>query len=68
MKKIIESIKNYFISPKTGNTSVVESAISTKTDTTKKKTKANEKSSEIIPTITLDTITITADKLNNTKK
>ena len=68
MKKFIESIKNYFIAPKTGNTTVAESIINTKPEAAKKKPKANEKSSETVPTITLDTITITADRIVKSDK
>jgi hypothetical protein len=67
MKTFIESIKNYFISPKTGDTPVAESVINTKTEATKKKAKAAA-NTEVVPTFTLDTVTITADRIAKSDK
>jgi hypothetical protein len=67
MKTFIESIKNYFISPKTGDTPVAESVINTKTEATKKKPKAAA-NTEVVPTFTLDTVTITADRIEKSDK
>jgi hypothetical protein len=67
MKTFIESIKNYFISPKTVDTTVAESIVNTKAEATKKKAKSAA-NTEVVPTFTLDTVTITADRIAKSDK
>jgi hypothetical protein len=67
MKTFIESIKNYFISPKTVDTTVAESIVNTKAEASKKKAKVVA-NTEVVPTFTLDTVTITADRIAKSDK
>jgi hypothetical protein len=71
MKNLFENLKNFFVGTEkneaTKNETIVEvKPVVNEKKPTSKPSKSKKKTTEEIPTITLDTVTITASKISST--
>jgi hypothetical protein len=71
MKNFFEKLKNFFGGTEISEPSKNETIVEVKPQVTEKKTsakpsKSKKKTTEEVPTITLDTVTITASKISST--